>query len=61
MGVFARERREANCQIKAAKIRRPPAIMATKAQLMPEPDFGVTGDAGFWMLEFAEGKLVADN
>lgn len=61
MGIFDAERREANCQIRAAKIRRPPAIMAIKAQLMPEADFGMAGDTGFCMLVLAEGKLVADN
>jgi hypothetical protein len=55
------ERREANCQIRAAKINRPPAITATNAQLIPKADAGVLGNAGFWALVLVGGKRVADN
>jgi hypothetical protein len=59
--MFEAGRREAISQIKAAKMRRPPITMATKAQLTPEPVLGVAGNAGVGMLVFAGGKLFADN
>ena len=54
-------RRETICQIKATRMMRPPVTAAAKAQLMPEPVFGVAGNVGVCMLVFGGGKLVADN
>jgi len=59
--MLGKGRREAIDQIKAAMMMRPPITTATQAQLMPEPEPGVAGNAGGCTLVFGEGKLSADN
>ena len=61
MRTLDEDRRDALCQIRAAKIRIPPAIMATKAQLGPALDVGVIGNAGFCVVVSGGGKLATVN
>ena len=59
--ILGGERREAICQIKAAMMMKPPTTTAAKAQIMPEPEPLVAGNAGGCKFVFGEGRFAADN